>query len=536
MLGRNLGNYHVVSQIGEGGMGVVYLARHVTLGRNAAVKVLRPELTANREIAARFFNEARAATAVRHAGIIEVFDFGFLEDRSAYIIMEFLEGESLAARIRRGPLSISTALIVVRAIARALQAAHEHSIVHRDLKPDNVFLVPDADLPGGERIKLLDFGIAKLASVGETTHTRTGAVMGTPTYMAPEQCRGAGSVDHRADLYALGCVAYEMVCGTPPFVAEGVGDLIASHLHFQPEPLRTRRLDVPVEVEALVLRLLQKDPQARPQSAGDVVQAIDRLVAAGVGAAHSEPMGLPAAPEVQPPTALATTLSGMAMSPASAIRRGPVTSRFIAPAGVTTVMIVVASVWARGSRGTDDTGPRSRSVAGAESTAPGAAPTPPASVTPVQPPQAAPIAPAASPILASSIGDAAKSTSAPAAESAKLPLAESAKSVQPIGSQAPRPDQRTALSGAAPVPVHAPISPVRKPQELRSPMSFRPGDPAPAASADGACTRVAFAAVVNADAPNEAAVQNALARLGQCKAKMASEIYADLQRQLIAKL
>ena len=296
MLGRNLGNYHVVSQIGEGGMGVVYLARHVTLGRNAAVKVLRPELTANREIAARFFNEARAATAVRHAGIIEVFDFGFLEDRSAYIIMEFLEGESLAARIRRGPLSISTALIVVRAIARALQAAHEHSIVHRDLKPDNVFLVPDADLPGGERIKLLDFGIAKLASVGEASHTRTGAVMGTPTYMAPEQCRGAGSVDHRADLYALGCVAYEMVCGTPPFVAEGVGDLIASHLHFQPEPLRTRRLDVPVEVEALVLCLLQKDPQARPQSAGDVVQSIDRLVAAGVGGVHGAPMGLQGAP------------------------------------------------------------------------------------------------------------------------------------------------------------------------------------------------------------------------------------------------
>jgi len=539
MLGRNLGNYHVVSQIGEGGMGVVYLARHVTLGRNAAVKVLRPELTANQEIVARFFNEARAATAVRHAGIIEVFDFGFLEDRSAYIIMEFLEGESLAARIRRGPLSISTALIVVRAIARALQAAHEHSIVHRDLKPDNIFLVPDADLPGGERIKLLDFGIAKLASVGETSHTRTGAVMGTPTYMAPEQCRGAGSVDHRADLYALGCVAYEMVCGTPPFVAEGVGDLIASHLHFQPEPLRARRLDVPVEVEALVLRLLQKDPQARPQSAGDVVQAIDRLVATGVGAAHSEPMGLPAAPEVQPPTALATTLSGMAMSPASPTRRGPVASRFIAVAGVATVVIAVVAVWARGSHSKDDTGPRSAPVAGAESTAPGAAPTMPASITRVEPPQAKPIAQAAEPtassIRTSSIDEAAESASAQAAEAAKPPLRESAKPVQRTRSSADLPAQRTA-SGAAPVPAHAPTAPVRKPQDLRSPMSRTPEDPGSAASADSACTRVAFAAVVNADAPNEAAVQNALARLGKCKAKMPSELYADIQRQLITKL
>ena len=149
MLGRSLGNYGVVSKIGEGGMGVVYLARHVTLGRRAAIKVLRSALSSDQDIVSRFFNEARAATAVRHPGIVEVFDFGFLEDRTAYIVMEYLDGESLAARMRRGRSPIAVTLTIVRAIARALQAAHEQGIVHRDLKPDNVFLVPDSELPTG---------------------------------------------------------------------------------------------------------------------------------------------------------------------------------------------------------------------------------------------------------------------------------------------------------------------------------------------------------------------------------------------------
>jgi serine/threonine-protein kinase len=222
-------------------MGVVYLARHVTLGRRAAIKVLRPALSSNQDIVSRFFNEARAVTAVRHPGIVEVFDFGFLEDRTAYIIMEYLEGESLAARLRRGRSTITVTLTIVRAIARALQAAHEQGIVHRDLKPDNVFLVPDSELPSGERVKLLDFGIAKLAfGDGNASHTTTGTVMGTPTYMSPEQCRGAGSVDHRADLYSLGCVAYEMLCGQPPFVADGPGDARSgSREHRSPKVVRS---------------------------------------------------------------------------------------------------------------------------------------------------------------------------------------------------------------------------------------------------------------------------------------------------------
>src|SRR5262249_34052838 len=143
----------------------------------------------------------------------------------------------------------------------------------------------------GERVKLLDFGIAKLAPMsGEVSQTRTGMVMGTPTYMAPEQCRGAGSVDHRADLYALGCVAYHAMCGQPPFVSDGAGDLIARHLSFPPQPLRSICAEIPADVDDLVLWLLQKDPSARPASAADLVRAIDQLAAVGVaGVMQTQP-------------------------------------------------------------------------------------------------------------------------------------------------------------------------------------------------------------------------------------------------------
>jgi len=281
MLGRSLGNYDVVAKLGEGGMGVVYLARHATLRRPAAIKVLRAGLASNRDAVARFFTEARAASAVRHPGIVEVYDFGVLDDRTAYLVMEYLEGESLAARMRRGPSTVAVTLTVVRAIARALDAVHKHGIVHRDLKPDNVFLVPDPELPTGERVKLLDFGLAKLASgaIGPADRTTIGTVLGTPAYMSPEQCRGAGTVDHRTDLYSLGCVAYAMLCGRPPFLADGPGDLIARHQYFEPDPPRAHRAELRPELEDLVLRLLRKQPRDRYATAADLVRAIDQLVA-----------------------------------------------------------------------------------------------------------------------------------------------------------------------------------------------------------------------------------------------------------------
>ncbi len=190
---------------------------------------------------ARFFNEARAVSAIQHPGIVELYDFGYMDDGSAYIVMELLRGETLASRIAgRGRLTEAEALAIVRGIAGALGAVHAKGIVHRDIKPENLFLVPDPEAAAGERVKVLDFGIAKLTDdPGALSQTSTHAMFGTPMYMSPEQCRGAGQVDHRADLYALGCVLFEMLAGVPPFVSEGAGEVIGAHLHVAPPALRT---------------------------------------------------------------------------------------------------------------------------------------------------------------------------------------------------------------------------------------------------------------------------------------------------------
>jgi serine/threonine-protein kinase len=406
-------------------MGAVYLARHVTLGRLAAIKVLHPSLSSNQDMVTRFFNEARAATAVRNPGIVEVFDFGILDDRCAYIVMEYLEGENLGARIRRGRMSVAAAMTIVRAIARALQAAHEQGIVHRDLKPDNIFLVPDPELASGERVKLLDFGIAKLAPIsGEVSQTRTGMVMGTPTYMAPEQCRGAGSVDHRADLYALGCVAYQMMCGQPPFVSDGVGDLIARHLYFPPQPMRSLCPELPADVDDLVLWLLQKDPAARPAAAADVVRAIDHLAAASVaGVMQTQPPTRFSVPSFTP---VADTTLGGAASTVALLGGAPTPSRrtpLVAgiAAGVIAVAVLLAIV-VRG-RHDDDAGPTPAAPPAAPlAVAPPPAPPPAAAPPPTAAPAAAP-APTAAPIVTPLPAPAPTAAPAPAADPPANPAA-----------------------------------------------------------------------------------------------------------------
>ena len=278
MVGMVLGNYRVISELSSGGMGMVFRAEHQLLGRPAAVKVLRPELTANQELLQRFFNEAKAATTIHHPGIVEVYDFGYTDDGRAYIVMELLDGEPLGERIKRGRLTEVETETIGRQIAGALRAAHGSGIVHRDLKPDNVFLVPDPD-NHGVRAKVLDFGIAKLVDVSPTSvrHTQTGALMGTPLYMAPEQARAAGAIDHRADLYSLGCILYEMLVGQPPFVAEGAGEIIALQLFAAPEPPRNFLAALTPELDAIVLRLLEKEPQNRYQHAFEVLEALEGI-------------------------------------------------------------------------------------------------------------------------------------------------------------------------------------------------------------------------------------------------------------------
>ena len=280
MIGSKLGSYEVVQKLGEGGMGAVYLAKHHLLGRKAAVKVLLPELSEKKEVVERFFDEARAATLIEHGGIVDVFDFG-VADSGAYIVMEFLDGESLSDRMQRlGKMPQADVIRLGRQAASALAAAHREGIVHRDLKPDNLIVAPDSDMPGGERIKVLDFGIAKLTSddAGAARKTRTGMIMGTPHYMSPEQCQGAGGkVDGRVDVYALGCLLYEMLCGCPPFDGQGVGQIIAKHIYEQPEAPRAYVPEISEALESLVLCCLAKQPDDRFASMDALVAAFDNL-------------------------------------------------------------------------------------------------------------------------------------------------------------------------------------------------------------------------------------------------------------------
>ena len=310
MIGTQIGSYRVVRQIGEGGMGQVYLAEHTLIGRQAAIKVLLPQLSHREEIVNRFFNEARAATAIKHPGIVEVYDFGYHTDGSAFIVMEHLSGESLdARRLRLGTLPIMSAVDVIAQMANALAAAHAQGIVHRDLKPENVFLVPDP-VSGSERTKILDFGIAKLVSNdGPGSQTGTGVIMGTPSYMAPEQCRGAGKVDHRADLYSLGCMLFELVCGRPPFDGEGAGEVLAAHLHVAAPRAGDLAPTLPAEVDAIIARLLAKNPAQRYQSANELLEELRAVMAGPAGArTATDPTfhaGQPTPASVPPGTLLA---------------------------------------------------------------------------------------------------------------------------------------------------------------------------------------------------------------------------------------
>jgi len=230
-----VGNYRVKALLGEGGMGTVYLVEHSLLGWQAAIKVLRPSLADDKVLVTRFINEARAVKAVRHDNIIDIIDVGSLGDGLPYLLMELLEGDSLGARLHsRGRLSVEQAVDITRQTAGALGAVHDQGIVHRDLKPDNLFLVPDPQDPAREKVKVLDFGIAKLrenGATGSNPRTRSGVLLGTPAYMSPEQCRGiAGAVDHRTDIYALAVILYEMLAGRAPFVSPGAGDVLIMHV------------------------------------------------------------------------------------------------------------------------------------------------------------------------------------------------------------------------------------------------------------------------------------------------------------------
>jgi eukaryotic-like serine/threonine-protein kinase len=312
MIGRTVGNYVIRAQVGEGGMGIVYVAEHPQISRRVAVKVLHPGNDRAPELVHRFFTEARAASEIRNEHIVDVLDFGQLPDGSPYLVMEWLEGQSLAALLRDAPvLAPVRAARIVRGVTQALRAAHGKGVVHRDLKPDNVFLVPRDSDP--DFVKVLDFGIAKLVAAGasSTFQTQTGAIMGTPAYMSPEQCRGAKEIDHRSDIYSVGVMAYQMVTGRLPFAADSLGELLFKHLGETPLSPEAIVPSLPAGLGAILERALAKEPDKRPTLA-ELAAAMD-AVETGADPARGDAKAVEgtAATQAQFPVS-STTLGGSA--------------------------------------------------------------------------------------------------------------------------------------------------------------------------------------------------------------------------------
>jgi tRNA A-37 threonylcarbamoyl transferase component Bud32 len=277
-----LGRYSVTRKIGQGGMGAVYEATHTLIGKRVAVKVLLDKYARREQVVARLEQEARLASAIGHEHIIDITDFGTTHDGRTFVVMEFLEGESLAECLaREGPLPETRILQITFQIASALGAAHAKGIVHRDVKPENVFLLRRKDQ---DFIKVVDFGISKsmrASQPGEEESprlTQTGMVLGTPLYMSPEQARGDEELDHRIDIYALGVIMYELATGQVPFLGTNYLSIISQVLNDEAPRPRQVRPELSEEFEAIVLRLLEKDRDRRYQTTEDVVHDLTVLL------------------------------------------------------------------------------------------------------------------------------------------------------------------------------------------------------------------------------------------------------------------
>ena len=303
-------DYEVITELGRGGMGVVYLARNTLMGRLEVLKVVSGHHVERREVFDRFRREIRSAARLRHPNIVTAYSALQLGD-SLVLAMEYAEGLDLARMVKtRGPLPVANACDYVQQAALGLQHAHDHGMVHRDIKPANLILARERDRAV---IKVLDFGLAKVSSEGEvdTSLTRVGQVLGTPDYIAPEQIRDAQSADIRADIYSLGCTFYYLLTGGPPFTGNNLWDLYQAHFSMDASPLNLVRPEVPAELAALVAKMMAKEPINRFQTPGAVAQALLPFIAKGnPGPAGPAARGLPA---------------GTARCPAGPARRGPST-------------------------------------------------------------------------------------------------------------------------------------------------------------------------------------------------------------------
>jgi tRNA A-37 threonylcarbamoyl transferase component Bud32 len=293
-----VGEYRLDAVVGRGGMGVVYAATQPVIEKRVAIKILNAQYSADPALVRRFTDEARAVNRIRHPNIIDIFSFGQLGDGRHYFVMEYLEGATLGSRLEKGTLSLEEVPVFLAQICDALDAAHAEGIVHRDLKPENIWIVTPRR--GRPFVKLLDFGIAKLAAVADQSSTQTGAVMGTPHYMSPEQCHGR-AVDHRTDIYAMGVILYRFYAGRLPFEGETFMEVLTKQVTLKPDP-PSRYASIPPALDGLIMRCLAKDPAERPQTARELGNALEAIFATS---------SLPLA-QSTPPIGVSTTLGASA--------------------------------------------------------------------------------------------------------------------------------------------------------------------------------------------------------------------------------
>jgi serine/threonine-protein kinase len=273
-VGRTIADkYEIISLLGEGGMGAVYMAKHTQVGKRFAIKLLHEQFAHHAEMVERFMREARAAGEVGHDNIIEIYDIGRDASGAIYMVMEVLKGSSLEDVVQAQPIPYPLATYILLQVLSALEAAHARGIVHRDMKPDNVFLTTVAGQPNF--VKVLDFGIAKIKS-GEGGHglTQTGTMMGTPYYMSPEQAKGSKDIDHRTDLYACGVMFYQMLTGRFPFEAPNIPALLVKITSEEPVPVEQISPEIPPDIAAAIRRSMSKEAEDRFQSASEFAQAI----------------------------------------------------------------------------------------------------------------------------------------------------------------------------------------------------------------------------------------------------------------------
>lgn len=269
--------YRIIRLLGEGGMGSVHLAEHVGLNKRVAVKFLHLELAGQEDVVKRFEQEAKVAASIRHKNIIEVYDVGLSAEGDPFLVMEYLEGESLASLMKRsGPMDVGAACAVMEPTLLALQAANRQGIIHRDLKPENIFLAHQPDEP--PVVKIIDFGLSKITTNSpDISCTQTGSILGTPAYMSPEQARGAANLDQRTDLYSLGTMLFEMLTGALPYAGNNFTEFFAKLLTEDPRAPRDVYPGFPVEAEPILRKALRKNPDERFQSAAEMLEALRTL-------------------------------------------------------------------------------------------------------------------------------------------------------------------------------------------------------------------------------------------------------------------